>query len=45
MTVPVTGRVMEEKVVPVPQGRLNELHTLQWRQCELLTGSAGELIA
>lgn len=44
MTVPVTGKVMEEKVL-VPQGRLNELHTLQWRQCELLTGSAGELIA
>ena len=44
MTVPVTVKATEEKVVPVLQGRLNELHTLHWRQCELLTGSTGELI-
>lgn len=45
MTMPVTVKVMKEKTVRVPQGQLNELHKLHWRQCELLRGSAGELVA
>ena len=40
MTVPVTVRVMEEKVAPVlSQSWVNEPQILPWRQCELLTGS------
>lgn len=45
MTVPVTVKVTEENAVSVPQSQLNELHILHWRQRELLTGSAGELLA